>query len=72
MRIAHAAAEVDLVCGLAQAAAERLWSEPELADDAGLTIEGGRHPWRRHSWKRKDAPSFPTTAGWAMRTGFGC
>ena len=43
-RIAHAAAAVDLVCGLAQAAAEGVWSEPELADDAGPTIEGGRHP----------------------------
>ena len=43
-RIAHAAAALDLVCGLAQAAAEGLWSEPELAEDVGLTIEGGRHP----------------------------
>jgi DNA mismatch repair protein MutS len=43
-RIAHAAAAVDLVCGLAQAAAEGMWSEPELADDTSLTIEGGRHP----------------------------
>jgi DNA mismatch repair protein MutS len=43
-RIAHAAAAVDLVCGLAQAAAEGMWSEPELADDTGLSIEGGRHP----------------------------
>ncbi|HEX3989952.1 MAG TPA: DNA mismatch repair protein MutS, partial [Acetobacteraceae bacterium] len=43
-RIAHAAAAVDLVCGLAQAAAEGMWSEPELVDDTGLTIEGGRHP----------------------------
>ena len=43
-RIAHAAAALDLVCGLAQAAAEGLWSEPELAGDTGLVIEGGRHP----------------------------
>ncbi|MDT8278422.1 DNA mismatch repair protein MutS [Roseomonas mucosa] len=43
-RIAHAAAALDLVCGLAQAAAEGLWSEPELSDDALLEIEGGRHP----------------------------
>lgn len=43
-RIAHAAAALDLVCGLAQAAAEGLWSEPELASDMGLAIEGGRHP----------------------------
>lgn len=43
-RIAHAAAALDLVAGLAQAAAEGHWSEPELADDTGLDIEGGRHP----------------------------
>jgi len=43
-RIAHAAAALDLVCGLAQAAAEGLWSEPELSDDTSLEIEGGRHP----------------------------
>ena len=43
-RIAHAAAALDLVCGLAQAAAEGLWSEPELSDDITLEIEGGRHP----------------------------
>ncbi|MFC7738649.1 DNA mismatch repair protein MutS [Roseomonas sp. GCM10028921] len=43
-RIAHAAAALDLVCGLAQAAAEGLWAEPELSDDAELHIEAGRHP----------------------------
>ena len=43
-RIAHAAAALDLVCGLAQAAAEGLWSEPQLSDDTTLEIEGGRHP----------------------------
>jgi len=32
------------VAGLAQAAAEGHWSEPELAGDTGLDIEGGRHP----------------------------
>jgi len=43
-RIAHAAAALDLVAGLAQAAAEGHWSEPELSGDTGLDIEGGRHP----------------------------
>ncbi len=43
-RIAHAAAALDLVAGLAQAAAEGFWVEPELAGDTGLDIEGGRHP----------------------------
>ncbi|WP_052402704.1 DNA mismatch repair protein MutS [Muricoccus aerilatus] len=43
-RIAHAAAALDLVCGLAQAAAEGLWVEPELSDGTELDIESGRHP----------------------------
>ncbi|MBE7157833.1 MAG: DNA mismatch repair protein MutS, partial [Rhodospirillales bacterium] len=43
-RIAHAAAALDLVCGLAQAAAEGLWVEPELDEDTTLEIIGARHP----------------------------
>jgi len=43
-RIANAAAALDLVAGLAQAAAEGHWSEPELVGDTSLDIEGGRHP----------------------------
>ncbi|TDH60461.1 DNA mismatch repair protein MutS [Dankookia rubra] len=43
-RVCHAAAALDLVCGLAQAAAEYLWSEPELDESTGLDIEDGRHP----------------------------
>ena len=43
-RIAHATAALDLVAGLAQAAAEGLWSEPDLLDDTSLVIEAGRHP----------------------------
>jgi DNA mismatch repair protein MutS len=43
-RIAHAAAALDLVSGLAQAAAEGLWTEPELLDDTTLDIRGGSHP----------------------------
>ncbi|MDO9714180.1 DNA mismatch repair protein MutS, partial [Paracraurococcus lichenis] len=43
-RVCHAAAALDLVCGLAQAAAEYLWSEPELDEGAVLAIEDGRHP----------------------------
>ena len=43
-RVAYAAAALDLVAGLAQAAAEGLWTEPQLAGDAVLDIEGGRHP----------------------------
>ena len=43
-RIAHAAAALDLVSGLAQAAAEGLWTEPELVDDTTVDIEGGSHP----------------------------
>ncbi|MGI4748867.1 MAG: DNA mismatch repair protein MutS [Janthinobacterium lividum] len=43
-RVAHAAAALDLVAGLAQAAAEGQWTEPELVENAILDIEGGRHP----------------------------
>ncbi len=43
-RIARAAAALDLVGGLAQVAAEGLWVEPVLTEDAILDIEGGRHP----------------------------
>ena len=43
-KVAHAAAALDLVAGLAQAAAEGLWTEPELVEGAVLDIEGGRHP----------------------------
>lgn len=44
VRIARAAAALDLVCGLAQAAAEGLWSEPEMTEGCSLEIDGGRHP----------------------------
>jgi DNA mismatch repair protein MutS len=43
-RTCHAAAALDLACGLAQAAAEYLWCEPELDEGTGLGIEDGRHP----------------------------
>lgn len=43
-RISQAAAALDLVAGLAQAAAEHLWTAPELTDDDTLLIEQGRHP----------------------------
>ena len=43
-RVAQAAAALDLVAGLAQAAAEGHWTEPDLVDGAVLDIEGGRHP----------------------------
>ncbi len=43
-RVAHTAAALDLVSGLAQAAAEGHWTEPELASDPGLDIRAGRHP----------------------------
>jgi DNA mismatch repair protein MutS len=43
-RITSAAAALDLVTGLAQAAAEGLWSEPEMLDNISLEIRDGRHP----------------------------
>ncbi|AOX18403.1 DNA mismatch repair protein MutS [Kozakia baliensis] len=43
-RMAHAAAALDLVAGLAQAAAEGGWVEPTLDHAPHLDIEQGRHP----------------------------
>jgi DNA mismatch repair protein MutS len=43
-RMAHAAAALDLVCGLAQAAAEGMWTEPSVTGGTGISIAGGRHP----------------------------
>lgn len=43
-RIAQAAAILDLVAGLAQAAAEGHWVEPDLEESTTLEIIGGRHP----------------------------
>ncbi|MBO1326783.1 hypothetical protein K2X14_13830 [Acetobacter sp. TBRC 12305] len=43
-RVAQAAAALDLVIGLAQAAAEGGWTEPQLHNGTELAIEGGRHP----------------------------
>ena len=43
-KVAHTAAALDLVSGLAQAAAEGHWTEPELVSDTGLDIRDGRHP----------------------------
>ncbi len=43
-RIAHTAAALDLVAGLAQAAAEGHWTEPEVVGATTLDIEAGRHP----------------------------
>ena len=43
-KVAHTAAALDLVSGLAQAAAEGHWTEPELASDTSLDIQEGRHP----------------------------
>jgi DNA mismatch repair protein MutS len=43
-KLAHVAAALDLVAGLAQAAVEGLWSEPEVVDGQALDIVDGRHP----------------------------
>ncbi len=47
-RIAHAAAALDLIAGLAQAAAEGGWTKPVLTTDTWLNVEGGRHPVAEH------------------------
>ena len=39
-------------CGLAQAAAEGLWSEPQLSDDTTLEIEEAVIRWRSDFWRR--------------------
>jgi len=44
MRVAQAAAVLDLVAGLAQAAAEGFWVEPDIHDGVDLAIREGRHP----------------------------
>ncbi len=43
-RFAEAAAELDVLANLAERAAALGWSRPELADEPGILIEGGRHP----------------------------
>lgn len=43
-RIAHAAAALDVVAGLAQAAAEGLWVQPQVVEDGRFDIQGARHP----------------------------
>ncbi len=47
-RVAHAAAALDLIAGLAQAAAEGGWTKPVLTTDTWLDVEGGRHPVAEH------------------------
>ena len=42
--LADALAELDVMNGFARRAAEGRWCRPELVDEPGLAIEGGRHP----------------------------
>ncbi len=41
---AHALAELDVLCTLAGRAETLNWNMPELTDEPGIVIEGGRHP----------------------------
>ena len=41
---ADALAEVDVLAALAEVAARNGWSRPEMTDEVGVSIEGGRHP----------------------------
>lgn len=41
---AAALAELDVYAGLAEAAAKRGWTRPEVAEGGGIDIRGGRHP----------------------------
>ena len=42
--LADAVAELDVMNGFARRAAEGSWCRPELVDEPGLEIDGGRHP----------------------------
>jgi DNA mismatch repair protein MutS len=41
---AHAIAELDVLCNLAERATRFDYNRPELVDEPGIHIEGGRHP----------------------------
>jgi DNA mismatch repair protein MutS len=43
-KIGRALAQVDVLCSFAATAASRNYVRPHFSDDAGLEIEGGRHP----------------------------
>ncbi|MEF3192690.1 MAG: DNA mismatch repair protein MutS [Halothiobacillaceae bacterium] len=43
-RVAEGIARLDVLCTLAQRAVELDWCCPVLSDDAGINIQGGRHP----------------------------
>lgn len=43
-RTAAALARIDVAAGQAERAAEGGWCRPEIAEDAGLFVRGGRHP----------------------------
>lgn len=43
-RLAHAAAELDVLCSFAQSASERGWVRPEMTEERTLSVSGGRHP----------------------------
>ncbi len=40
----EALSELDVLCNLAERAQSLNWSAPELTDEPGMVIEGGRHP----------------------------
>ncbi|MFN0299532.1 MAG: DNA mismatch repair protein MutS [Burkholderiales bacterium] len=43
-RIAHALAELDVLCAFAEIAVRRSWVRPQFSDDAVIDIDAGRHP----------------------------
>ncbi|MFM7051430.1 MAG: DNA mismatch repair protein MutS [Planctomycetota bacterium] len=44
VRFGERAAELDALSCLAAVARHQRWTRPEIADDRGISIEGGRHP----------------------------
>ncbi len=58
-RIARAAAELDVVAGLAELAGENGWTRPDLDDSQSFFIEGGRHPVVERALKDSGTPFVP-------------
>ncbi|ETO93712.1 DNA mismatch repair protein MutS [Legionella oakridgensis RV-2-2007] len=48
IQIAQGLAEVDVLCTLAERAQSLHWHCPQLVEEAGITIQGGRHPVVEH------------------------
>ena len=59
MSTAHALAQIDVFCSLAEIASRHGYVRPELNEGDTIEIKQGRHRWWSGCWNR--APSSPTT-----------